>query len=99
MPSFPRAPFLALRGNRRFAPDCQTHDSNLTKTFTFQQNRKASVASLRCLIGFLRNGDRFQSGMLIDFTGIATLTKSVYMFCTNGLRFLRTRRFLRLRFQ
>ena len=76
MPSFPRAPFLAVRGNRRFAPEsfgcCRPSD--LTKTITFRENRKASVASLRCLIGFLRNGDRFQSGMMIDFTGIAKLS-------------------------
>ena len=36
----------------------------------------ASVASLRCLIGSLRNGDRLRSGIVIGFTGIRTFTSS-----------------------
>src|SRR5260370_21298608 len=54
-----------------------SHSSNNNKLDDrdhFQQNSKTSVASLRGLIGPSRNTDRHQSGMLIDFIGIPTLT-------------------------
>ena len=42
----------------------------LTKPITSPHNHQASVASLRTLIGTLRNGDRLRSGIVIAFSGI-----------------------------
>jgi hypothetical protein len=67
VPSFPRTPFLAVRPTLSSAPDTLSPFSCLTKPITFPHNRKASVASLRRLIGFLRNGDRVPSGMTDRF--------------------------------
>jgi hypothetical protein len=45
--------------------------TSLTIAIAFNKMQKQAFASLRGLIGSSRNIDRHQSGILIDFTGIA----------------------------
>jgi hypothetical protein len=63
-------------GNRRsdFHFSHSFNNNKLDDRDHFPQNAKTSVASLRGLIGSSRNIDRHQSGMLIGFIGIPTLS-------------------------